>query len=65
MRTPLRQLGDKTFTAASGLSVLLLSGALVLVLGPLLWRGAGAVVFRGTVEFRKMQYDLYLSLIHI
>jgi len=59
MRTPLRQLGDKTFTAASGLSVLLLSGALVLVLGPLLWRGAGAVVFRGTVEFRKMQYDLY------
>jgi len=59
MRTPLRQLGDKIFTAASGLSVLLLSGALVLVLGPLLWRGAGAVVFRGTVEFRKMQYNLY------
>ena len=59
MRRRLRLFGDKTFTAVSGLSVLLLTGALVLILGPLLWRGAGAVVFRGTVEFRKMQYDIH------
>ncbi len=59
MRRRLRLFSDKTFTAVSGLSVLLLTGALVLILGPLLWRGAGAVVFRGTVEFRKMQYDMH------
>ncbi|MDY6913278.1 MAG: phosphate ABC transporter permease PstA [Planctomycetota bacterium] len=59
MRKRLRLFGDKIFVAASGLSVLLLTVALVLVLGPLLWRGAGAIVFRGTVEFRRMQYDLH------
>ncbi len=59
MRTRLRQFGDRTFTTVSGLSVLLLTGALVVILGPLFWRGAGAVVFRGTVEFRRMQYDMH------
>lgn len=59
MRTHLRQLGDKTFTVASGLSVLLLASTLVFILGPLLWRGSKAVVFRSTVEFRRMQYDLH------
>ncbi len=59
MRTRLRQFGDRTFTTVSGLSVLLLTGALVVILGPLFWRGAGAVVFHGTVEFRRMQYDMH------
>jgi phosphate transport system permease protein len=35
------------------------AAALVAILGPMLWRGAGAVVFRGTVEFRKMQLEQY------
>ena len=55
MRTILRQLVDRLFTSASGLSVLLMAGALALILGPILYRGATAVVFRGTVEFRRMQ----------
>jgi phosphate transport system permease protein len=29
------------------------------VLGPMLWRGGSAVVFKGTVEFRKMQLVLF------
>jgi phosphate transport system permease protein len=33
--------------------------ALGVILGPILWRGAGAVVFKGTVEYRKMQRDLF------
>ncbi|MCD4825062.1 MAG: phosphate ABC transporter permease PstA, partial [Phycisphaerae bacterium] len=59
MRTRIRRLGDKTFTAASGLSILLMIAALVLILGPLLWRGGSALMFSGTVEFRKMQYDMH------
>ena len=59
MKTSLRHLSDKTFTGLSALSVVLMSGALVLILGPLLWRGSGAIVFKGTVEFRKMQYDMH------
>ena len=59
MRRHLRLFGDKTFTAASSLSVLLMVAALVLILGPLILKGTGAVFFRGTVEFRRMQYDLH------
>ncbi|MCD6378359.1 MAG: phosphate ABC transporter permease PstA [Planctomycetes bacterium] len=59
MRNYLRQFGDKSFTAISGLSVLLLTAALLLVLGPLLWRGVGAMVFQSTIEFRRMQYERY------
>lgn len=59
MKMQLRHLGDKTFTFASGMSVLLMVAALVLILGPMLSRGAGALVFDGTVEYRKMQYDMH------
>jgi len=55
MRTLIRRILDRLFTSVAGLSVLLMSAALVLVLGPILWRGATAVVFQGTVEFRRMQ----------
>jgi phosphate transport system permease protein len=55
MRVMVRTILDKAFTALSALSVLLLCLVLVLILGPMTWRGLGAIVFRGTVEFRKMQ----------
>jgi len=55
----LRGAWDKTFTGLSWGSVVLIALALVAVLGPMLWRGAGAVVFRGTVEFRRMQLDQF------
>ena len=32
---------------------------LVAILGPMLYRGGNAVFFQGTVEFRKMQRDLF------
>lgn len=50
---------DWCFTAATGLSVVLLMLALVAILGPMLYRGSNAVFFQGTVEFRRMQRDLF------
>jgi phosphate transport system permease protein len=46
---------DKAFTATTGLAVVLMVVMLLVILGPMLRRGIGAVVFKGTVEFRKMQ----------
>jgi len=55
----IRGILDRAFTAATGLSVVLLTVVLIGVLGPMVYRGAGAVFFQGTVEFRKMQRDLF------
>jgi len=37
----------------------LLTCVLLVVLGPMVWRGVKAVIFKETIEFRKMQLDLY------
>ena len=50
---------DHLFTAATGASILLLLLVLIAVLGPMVFRGSSAVLFDGTVEFRKMQRDLF------
>ncbi len=55
MRTAIRRFTNHIFSLLSLGAVLLLILALVVILSPMLYRGAGAVVFRGTVEFRKMQ----------
>jgi len=47
------------FTVATGLSVVLLTLVLIGILGPMVYRGSSAVLFNGTVEFRKMQRDLF------
>lgn len=53
----MRTVWDKLFTTAAGLSVVLMTLALIVILAPMFYRGAAAVVFRGTVEFRRMQYE--------
>jgi phosphate transport system permease protein len=50
---------NRLFTAAALLSVVFIVAALVGILLPMIWRGGGAVVFRGTVEFRKMQLEQF------
>ena len=55
MKVVVRTTFDKAFTVLTALSVVLLCLVLVMILGPMIWRGGGAVVFRGTVEFHKMQ----------
>lgn len=59
MRWVPRQVTDKAFTMLTGASVVLLTSVLLVVLGPMLWRGSQAVLFTDTIEFRKMQLDLF------
>jgi len=59
MRVKFRSIFDKAFTILTGLSAVLLTIVIVVILGPMIWRGLGAVVFKGTIEFRKMQLALY------
>lgn len=59
MRYFLRKTGDEVFTAASVLSILLMVAALVIFLYPIFSKGSGAVIFDDTVEFRKMQFELF------
>lgn len=59
MKLSTRAMLNKVFTAVTGLSVVALVLVLIAVLGPMVYRGSGAVLFSGTVEFRKMQRDLF------
>ena len=59
MNILVRKWTDKVFTLLAVLSVVLVVGALVGILLPMMWRGGGAVVFRGTVEFRRMQLEQF------
>lgn len=59
MKLAVRGAIDRAFTALTGLSVVLMCLVLVAVLGPMIWRGAGAILFEGTVEFRKMQLAIF------
>lgn len=59
MHLATRRLLDRAFTAVGGLSIALMAAALVVVLAPILLRGATAVVFRGTVEHRRLQWECF------
>ncbi len=59
MNVPRRLLADRGFTALSFVSVALISLVLVVVLVPMIYRGATAVVFRGTAAFRQMQFEMH------
>lgn len=58
-RLSVRSLLDKAFTFLAVLSVLIIAGGLALVVAPMLWRGAGAVFFYGTSEFRRLQLEQF------
>lgn len=53
MRMATRRLLDRAFTTLGGFAILLMVAFLLVVLGPILKRGAGAFVFRGTIEHRR------------
>lgn len=54
MRMSTRKMLDRAFTAGSCLAVALMALFLLLVLAPIFVQGAGAYVFRGTIEYRRM-----------
>lgn len=59
MRTKLRELINHCFTALASLTIVLMVGALLVFLVPMFSKGVISVFFGGTVEFRKMQAELY------
>ncbi|MCX7015691.1 MAG: phosphate ABC transporter permease PstA [Candidatus Sumerlaeota bacterium] len=59
MRLSTRQLLDRSFTAVGLFSIALMAGALVVLLAPIVGRGAGAFVFRATVEHRRFLLDRF------
>lgn len=59
MNLGIRRTLDRVFTGLTGASIVLLMLVLVAVLGPMIYRGSGAVLFGGTIEFREMQRDLF------
>ena len=50
---------DKIFTALTWAVVFVIVILLLVILGPILSKGSNAIVFRDTVEFRKMQMELF------
>lgn len=54
MRNSLRKISDRIFTLWAFSAVTLMAAVLLVVLAPVLWRGAGAYFFKGTVEHRRM-----------
>ncbi len=59
MQNKIRHISDNIFTYISTGSILILVAALLLFLVPMCVKGVKAVVFSGTVEFRKMQAERY------
>ncbi len=59
MKYNIRLILDKIFTVMTAASVVLLILVIIAVLGPMILRGMSAVFFKSTVEFRRMQFDLY------
>lgn len=54
-----RKLLDRSFTAFSGLSILFMALALVILLGPIIAKGVSAYFFTGTIEHRKVTLKLF------
>jgi phosphate transport system permease protein len=59
MHLSTRKILDRSFSGFGMVSILLLAAALVVVLLPILWRGAGAFIYRATVEDRRVMLDLF------
>lgn len=59
MKLQTRKVLDRSFTGLGFFSVFLLSASLIVVLGPIFVRGIGAFIFKGTVEFRRLNYEQF------
>jgi phosphate transport system permease protein len=59
MKLQTRRVLDRAFSGLGFFSILLLCGSLLVVLGPIFFRGMGAFIFKGTVEFRRLDYEKF------
>jgi phosphate transport system permease protein len=54
-----RRMLDRSFSAIGIIAIVLMAVSLVILLQPIAWRGAGAFVFRETVENRKLGLEQF------
>ncbi len=59
MKIQTRKLLDKSFSGMGFFSIFLLFASLIVVLAPIFARGLGAFFFRGTVEFRCLNFEQF------
>jgi len=59
MKRETRHILDHSFSGLGFFSIFLLTASLVVVLGPIFARGISAFVFKGTVEFRRLNYEVF------
>ncbi len=59
MRLQTRKLLDRAFAGVGVFAIVLMALALIAILLPIFQRGAGAYVFRATVEHRRQMLDLF------
>lgn len=57
MKIKTRKIFDRGFTSMGFLSIAVMAAALILIILPVVYRGAQAYIFRGTVEFRRFQHE--------
>ncbi len=54
-----RKLLDKSFSALGIVAILFMVLSLVVILAPIIAKGSGAFIFRGTIEYRKLMFDIW------
>lgn len=54
-----RKIMNTSFSLFSILSIVLMTAMLLYLLLPIFWKGAGAILFRATVEHRRSQVELF------
>jgi phosphate transport system permease protein len=59
MKLQTRKVLDRSFTGLGFFSVFLLTASLIVVLGPIFVKGISAFIFKGTVEFRRLNYQQF------
>ncbi|QHI70431.1 phosphate ABC transporter permease PstA [Tichowtungia aerotolerans] len=57
MRLETRKLLDRAFSGAGLIAIGVMALVLVIILAPIVSKGTGAFVFRGTIEHRKVMFD--------
>ena len=59
MNLQTRKMIDRAFSGTGVLAIALMTVALFMLLGPMFWRGAKAIVFQGTVEHRRFLLEQF------
>lgn len=59
MKIETRKVLDKSFSGLGFFSIFLLTASLVFVLAPIFVRGVRAFIFKGTIEFRRLNFEKF------